>query len=349
MSRPPKKLSNEQTLEKIRAAARKSARQADETAKQLNLQLVHFREDNLDIEFNFDAGHDTIWASQAQMAELFGKDRDTIAEHIQNIFKSGELIEEAVTRKFPVTASDGKTYETKHYNLDVILSVGYRVSSAKATKFRQWATKTLKGYIVDGYAINERRMQEDPKALRGLAARVRELRSNEKQIYQAVRDCFAEVSTDYDGASNEARKFYAKLQDKFLWAVTEKTAAQIVLERADGTKPCMGITVNLDHMPKLGEAQVGKNYLQADELYTLHLLCEQFLLFAESKAIRGQTLTMAQMSAKFNELLETADYPVFPGYTDTLREKANNHATQELELFRQMVRQGELPKPGAAA
>ena len=337
---------NEQTLDMIRKAAAKSAAKASEVAAQLELSLVHFREKDLDIAFNFDISKETIWATQAQMAELFGREVSTINEHIKTVLREGELSEDSVIRKFPITAGDGKTYDTNHYNLDMVLSVGYRVSSTKATKFRQWATQTLKAYLTDGFVINEKRMSEDSRALGKLAATVRKIRSDEKNIFRAVRDCFAAMASDYDHASPAARHFFARLQDKFVYAVNEKTSAQVVLERADGRKPVMGMT-SLDRMPTAKDAVVGKNYLDSDELYAMHIICEQFLLFVETKAIRGQAMTMIELGQKFNDLLEVSDYPVFPGYGDPLRGEANEHALAELELFRDGVRRGELPKPSA--
>lgn len=287
---------------------------------------------------NFDPDRETIWASIEQMSKLFGRAPNTITEHIRNIFKEGELDEASVARKFRVTAKDGKNYSVLHYNLDVVLSVGYRVSSRQATKFRQWATDTLKKYILQGYAINERRLEEDPHALKRLAAEVRALRTKEKNIYQAVRDCFKISSSDYDPASPRTKSFYAKLQDKFTYAITGETAAEIVLKRADGMKDFMGLTSTKSGHPTKADATVGKNYLQPDELYALHILCEQFLLFAESRAIRGQELTMQEMDEKFDQLLEVQGYPVFSEYGAYLKDAAVKHAERELEVYRQRMK-----------
>jgi hypothetical protein len=201
----------------------------------------------------------------------------------------------------------------------VILSIGYRVSSRQATKFRQWATDILKRYILQGYALDERRLEEDPDSLKALAAEVRQLRTKEKNIYQAVRDCFKISSSDYSSTSKTTRSFYAKLQDKFTYAITGETAAEIVLNRADGMQEFMGLTATKSGRPTKQDATVGKNYLDAEELYALHLLCEQFLLFAESRAIRGQELTMTEMDIKFDQLLEVQGYPVFSEYKNYIK------------------------------
>lgn len=311
------------------------------TQQEFNFERVSYHGDGElgDVEgLTLDPDRETMWANTEQMAKLFGRNPKTINEHLRNIFKEGELDEASVARKFRITAKDGKNYSVLHYNLDVVLSVGYRVSSKQATKFRQWATDTLKKYILQGYAINERRLEEDPTALKRLAAEVRALRTKEKNIYQAVRDCFKLSSADYDPQSPHTRSFYAKLQDKFTYAITGETSAQIVLSRADGMKDFMGLTSTTSGRPTKKDAVVGKNYLNSDELYALHILCEQFLLFAESKAIRGQPLTMQEMDEKFDQLLEVQGYPVFSEYGAYLKQAALQHAERELEVFRQRMK-----------
>ena len=315
--------------------------QIDERQGSLNLERVSFSGD-ADLgpveNLTLDTERDTIWASTEQMAKLFGRKSNTITEHLQTIFREGELDQASVARKFRVTAADGKSYSTLHYNLDVILSVGYRVSSRQATKFRQWATDVLKRYLIQGYALDERRLDDDPSALRRLAADVRTLRTKEKNIYQAVRECFKIASVDYTPNAKQTQSFYAKLQDKFTFAITGQTSSQVILDRADGLKDFMGLTSTKSGHPTKGDATVGKSYLNPDELYALHLLCEQFLLFAESKAIRGHELTMAEMSQKFDELLKVQGYPVFSEYGDYLKAAAMNHAERELDVYRHRMR-----------
>lgn len=314
---------------------------ADDRQGVLNLESVSFSGDS-DLgpveNLTLDAEHDTIWANNEQMGKLFGRSPKTINEHLRNVFREGELDEASVSRKFRITAADGKSYSVLHYNLDVILSVGYRVSSRQATKFRQWATDILKRYIIQGYALDERRLDNDPSALRRLAADVRTLRTKEKNIYQAVRECFKIASTDYSPSAQETRSFYAKLQDKFTFAITGQTSSQVILERADGLKDFMGLTSTKSGHPTKADATTGKSYLNTDELYALHLLCEQFLLFAESKAIRGHELTMAEMSAKFDELLHVQGYPVFSEYGDYLKAAAIKHAEHELDVYRHRMK-----------
>lgn len=232
--------------------------------------------------------------------------------------------------------------EIEHHNLDVILTIGYRINGDKAAAFRKWASGVLKNYLIKGYALNEGRLAEDPKALRDLAAQVRALRSEEITIYQAVRDCFKMAAIDYDPKAPAVRSFYARLQDKFLFAITNKTASQLVLDRADCAKPNMGVTSAKGAFPTLAEAKVGKNYLAKDELYILHILCEQFLLYAESKAMRGKSMSMEQLSDKLDGLLSTNDYEVFEGYgRDYLKARAMEHAKVEWERLQALIKSGQ--------
>ena len=320
------------------------AQKTTEAAKQLELELVQYKLGNSSINFNLDLDHETVWASAKQIAELFDRDADTVNHHIRGIYEDGELDEAATSAKFAVVQNEGGrsvTRQVVHYDLDVILGVGFRAKSPRASEFRKWAMATLRAYVVDGYAINEGRLKDDPRALRQLAAKIRALRSDEINIYAAVRDCFKEASSDYDAGSKACRSFYALMQDKFLYAVTQSTASQLILGRADRKSANMGVTSFAGNMPSVSEAQIGKNYLQSDELYILHILCEQFLLYAESSAIRGKTLTMADLTAKLDSLLSVNDYPVFKGYKDYLRDKAINHAKTEYAMWQRRLAKEE--------
>lgn len=307
-------------------------------SQQGELQLVHFDGTDCQADFTFDPQNETIWATQQQIADAFGVSVNTVGEHLRNIFREGELEEDSVARKFRATGRDGKQYNYLHYNLEAILSVGYRVSSKRATHFRRWATSVLKEYIVQGFALDEGRLKDDPKALKELAAKVRELRASERTVYEGVRDVFAFGSADYDKNSPIVRSFYARLQDKFLHAVTGKTAAEIKLERADHRKPSMGLTDMKGEYPKRSDIDTGKNYLNETELYALHILCEQFLLFVESKAIRGQRMTMRQMLEKFDDLLRFQGHSVFSDYKEYLVQKAKNHAHREFDAWRERTK-----------
>lgn len=307
----------------------------EDTPAQGELELIHYEALGCASDFKLDPSNETVWATQQQIASTFGISASTVRGHLTNIFKEGELDEKAVARNFRATGQDGKVYRHIEYSLDAILSVGYRVSSKRATAFRRWATQTLKDYIVQGYALDEARLRDDPKALRDLAAKVRTLRAGEVQIYQAVREAFKIGSADYDKDSQHTRSFYAKLQDKFLFAITGKTASQIILERADGKLPNMGLTSLGNKNVVLTDTKIGKNYLDGDEIYALHILCEQFLLFIESRALRGEALTMAEMSRKFDELIVVQGHPVFREYRDYLKERAMAHAEREFIAYKE--------------
>jgi hypothetical protein len=330
-------------LAKFLAKAKKAREASNGISSQIEMELVRFDGENAHVDLNFDWGHETVWASQKQISDLFGVERSVVTKHIANIFESGELYPEATSANFAQVRLEGGrqvSRDVEHYNLDVILSVGYRVSSAKATEFRKFATQTLRRYITDGFALNESRLRSDPNALRDLAAQVRALRSEEKTIYEAVRDCFMIAATDYDKNSPKVRSFYARLQDKFLFAITGKTASELILERADSAKHNMGLTTTKGPLPSKKDATVGKNYLQRDEIYVLHILCEQFLLYAESRAIRGKSMTMDDLAVKLDELLKTNDYAVFTGYRDFLKDRAMEHAKTEWNRWQKLLTKG---------
>lgn len=270
------------------------------------------------------------------MADLFSLDQSGIAKHLSNIYESGELDKNSTYAKIAlVQIESGRHAERKldHYNLDAIISVGYRVNSQKATKFRIWATQVLRQYITDGFVIDEKRLRDDPEKLNKLAAKIRELRANEKNVYASVRECFKISASNYDPSSPEEKTFYALLQDKFHHAVTKMTASKLILERADHADQNMGVQSIEGFLPTLKEAQTGKNYLTESELYRLHLLSEQFLLYAESTALRGELMTMRQLHQQLDKLLILNGYPVFDGYKDFLKNSAMQHAEKEFELY----------------
>ena len=330
-------------LPKFLAKAKKSREAANEMAAQIDLELVRFDGENAHVDLNVDWSHETVWASQRQIADLFGINVPAVSKHVANIFEAGELDPAATVSKMEIVRLEGGrsvSREVEHYNLDVILSVGYRVSSVKATEFRKWATQTLRRYITDGFALNESRLRTDPNALRDLAAQVRALRSEEKTIYEAVRDCFKVASIDYDKDSPKVRSFYAALQDNFLYAITGKTASELILERADAAKHNMGLTSTKGPLPTKQDTVIGKNYLARDEIYVLHILCEQFMLYTESRAIRGKSMTMDDLARKLDELLKTNDYTVFADYRDYLKDRAMEHAATEWRRFQKMLADG---------
>ncbi|MDR9759006.1 RhuM family protein [Rhizobium redzepovicii] len=303
--------------------------------------VTYEREDCVTVDLEFDTGSQEIWATQEQISDLFGVDRSVISKHLTNIYSDGELSAAATSAKIAHVRSEGgrrvkRTVE--HYNLDAVIAVGYRVSSKAATRFRQWSTQTLRAYIDQGYVINEKALRESPEKLNKLAAEIRALRSSEKQVYAKVRECFKVSSSDYDPSAQQVRRFYALLQDKFHHAVTGMTSSKLILDRADHRETRMGLQTMEGSKPTLDDATTGKNYLREDELYRLHLLSEQFLLYAESTALAGRKMTMKSLHEQLDRLLTLNDYPVFDGYKDFIKDEAVRHAKVELGLYKKRIK-----------
>lgn len=271
------------------------------------------------------------------MADLFGTGVDNVGVHLAKIFNDREVDERATTEFFSVVRNEGSRAvrrTIRHYNIDVIISVGYRINAKRAVSFRRWATQTLRTYLEQGYVINEKALRESPEKLNQLAAKVRALRSEEKQVYAKVRECFKLCSSDYDPTSRQVKSFYALLQDKFHHAITGMHSSKLILDRADHLAENMGVQTMRGDVPTLDEVKTGKNYLKSEELYRLHLLSEQFMLYAESTALANKEMTMDSLHRQLDRLLELNDYPVFSGYEDYIKEEALSHARQELGLFK---------------
>lgn len=217
--------------------------------------FASFRSEGKEITFPIDFDGDTVWATQAQMADLFGVTKQNISLHLKNLFETNELEESSVVKDSLTTAADGKAYRTTFYNLDAILAVGFKVNSKKAVAFRKWAATVLKGYIQDGYALNGKRLNSDPAALLKLAQEVRAIRTSEKNLYTQVRETFAHCSIDYDKDDPAARTFFATCQDSFHYAASEKTAVQLIMSRADAEAPNMGLTALGNRKPTSGTLQ----------------------------------------------------------------------------------------------
>jgi hypothetical protein len=319
---------------KLAEVTKETTRLTNAAARAVEIKSVHYKTGNRAIPFNIDLTAGTVWATQNQIADLYGRDKSTISEHIKKILRDKELEENSVVGNFPTTGPDGKVYEVAHYNLQMILAVGFRTSSPEAVEFRRWANEILHTYLKDGYAINQRRLRADPAAANNLAARLRAIRAEERHVYASVRDFFKEASVDYDPNSRVCKSFYAVLQDKFHYAITAMTAHDIILERANHKEPNMGIQTFEGNLPTVTEAKIGKSYLDADELYTLHILAEQFLLFVQSKAIRRKAMTMKDLAKKLDQLIAVNDYAVFPGYKPGKnKEMADRHAVEEYARF----------------
>lgn len=283
----------------------------------------------------------TIWCTQKAMAQFFGVDRSVITKHLKNIFDSGELRQESVCAKNALTAADGKKYQTTLYNLDAIISVGYRVNSIKATKFRQWATSVLKEYITKGFALDDERLKQGTAVFgkdyfRELLERVRSIRASERRIWQQITDIYAECSTDYDKSSPTTRDFYAMIQNRFHYAITGMTAAEIIYTRADHTKDHMGLTT-WKHAPDgrvlKSDVSIAKNYLQPEQIKRLERAVTGFFDYIEDLIERENTFTMDQFSASVNKFLEFRNYHILPDKGKISAAEAKAKAEQEYDIF----------------
>lgn len=285
--------------------------------------------------------HDeTVWLTQAQMAELFDKNKRTISEHIRNVFAEGELEEQSVVRNFRTTAEDGKSYETNYYNLDVIISVGYRVKSHKGTQFRKWATQVLKEYIIKGFALDDERLKNGryfgKDYFRELLERVRSIRASERRIYQQITDIFAECSIDYNPNSEITRQFYAHIQDKFHFAITGHTSAEIIYLSADSRKPLMGMMTYKnapDGRILKSDTVIGKNYLSENEIRQLERTVSGFFDYIENIIERRNTFTMQSFSESVDKFLSFNEYRILEGYGNVSRRQAEQKAFEEYEKF----------------
>jgi hypothetical protein len=278
--------------------------------------------------------NETVWLTQAQMCELFDKNKRTISEHIRNIFSEGELREEQVVRKFRTTAADGKSYLVAHYNLDVIISVGYRVKSHRGTQFRIWATQRLREYIIKGFTMDDERLK---KAGGGnyfdeLLARIRDIRSSEKVFWRKVLDIYA-TSIDYNPNTDTSREFFATIQNKIHWATHGQTAAEVIYRRADSTKPNMGMTNWIGDAIRKTEATIGKNYLTEEELDVLNRIVTMYLEFAELQALNRTPMYMRDWIAKLDDFLKLSGRDILTHAGKISHEMALDKAHQEYEKY----------------
>lgn len=271
-------------------------------------EIVLFKTEDERLQLKVYFEDETVWLTQEQMANLFEKSRSTITEHIQNIFKEGELNEKQVCRKFRHTtqhgAIEGKSQHVfvKYYNLDVIISVGYRVKSLRGTQFRQWATQRLREYIIKGFTLDDDRLKDlgGGNYWQELLDRIRDIRSSEKVIYRQVLDLYA-TSIDYDSKSNETISFFKIVQNKLHYAVNEQTAAEVIHSRADSEKKYMGLTNFQGDIPSKKDITIAKNYLYNDELYRLNRLVSAFFDLAELKAIEHTPMKMSDWVDELNK------------------------------------------------
>ena len=300
------------------------------------------------IQVVVDDERETIWVTQKSMSEIFGIDKSGISRHIKNIFDEGELDKDSVVAKNATTANDGKTYKAEFYNLDVIISVGYRVNSYKATQFRIWASSILKEYMIKGFALNDDRLKQG-KNLFGkdyfdeLLEKIREIRNSERRFYLKITDMYRECSLDYDKNSPITREFYATVQNKLHWAIHQHTAAELILERADANKPYMGLTYykNSETTGKVlkSDTDIAKNYLKQDEINSLNRLVSMYLDFAENMAKRNRAMKMKDWTERLNAFLQFNEYEILDNLGKVSSKVAKNTAYKEYAKFR--VKQDE--------
>jgi hypothetical protein len=288
---------------------------------------------------------ETVWLSQAQICALFRKSKATVSEHIRNIFLEGELEENSVVRNFRTTAADGKSYDTQYYNLDVIISVGYRVKSVQGTQFRIWATQRLREYIIKGFALNDERFKSGKSMnyFQELQDRIREIRLSERFFYQKIKDIYT-TSIDYDPKSDLSINFFKVVQNKLLWAISQQTAAELVYRRADATKPLLGMLSFDKKLPvniRKSDVSIAKNYLNEDEIKLLGLLVEQFLAFAETMAQQRTPMYMADWAARLDSILQLNGRELLDHAGSVSHQMALDKSEGELENYKAILKQVE--------
>lgn len=285
--------------------------------------------------------NETIWLTQKMMAELFDVGVPAINKHLSNIFESNELDENSVISILETTASDGKNYKMKFYNLDAVISVGYRVNSAKATQFRIWATKTLKEYIIKGFVLDDNRLKQGEAAFgkdyfRELLERVRSIRASERRIYQQITDIFSECSIDYDPKSEITKNFYAKVQNKFHFAITGSTAAEIIHKQANASKENMGLTTwknAPDGRIIKSDTKIAKNYLQEKEIKQLERTVTGYFNYIENLIERENTFTMNGLATSVDKFLNFNEYKILEGKGKISHKRAISKAGSEYDHF----------------
>ncbi len=279
---------------------------------------------------------ETLWLTQTQMCELYQTSKSNVSEHIKHIFEEGELNEESVVRKFRITAADGKEYLVLHYNLDMIIALGYRVRSIIATRFRQWATERLKEYIVKGFTLDDDRLKKlgGGSYWKELLERIRDIRASEKVLYRQILEIYA-TSIDYDPRAKVSQEFFKKVQNKIHYAIHGHTAAELIVERADAEKDFMGLLTFKGNHPTLIEAKTAKNYLNEKELRAMGQLVSGYLDFAERQAEREQVMTMNDWAAYLDRILTMSGEQLLQGSGSVSHEEAMEHATTEYRKYKQ--------------
>ncbi len=305
-----------------------------EFEKENNTQLLMYESADGITKIEVKMQDETVWLSIDQMAELFGRDKSTISRHIKNVFEEGELTQDSVVANFATTAADGKNYNVTYYNLDMIISVGYRVNSLRGTQFRQWATQRLKEYIIKGFTMDDDRLKElgGGDYWHELLDRIRDIRSSEKVMYRQVLDLYA-TSVDYNPKSAESIAFFKMVQNKFHYAAHGNTAAEVVYNRADSEKPFMGLRSFSGDFPTKKDVVIAKNYLEENELKTLNNLVSAYFDLAEIAAMDHKPMHMSDYVEQLDNVIQTAKKEVLEGSGSISHKQAVDKALEEYRKF----------------
>jgi len=298
-------------------------------------ELVFYQTEDGSTRVEVRLENETVWLTQNQMAELFQTTKQNVGSHVQNLFTEKELREDSVVKEFFTTAADGKNYLTRFYNLDVIISVGYRVKSLRGTQFRIWATQRLREYIVQGFTMDDERFKEAGGGVyfERLLARIRDIRSSEKVFWRKVLDLYA-TSSDYDGNAEASHQFFATVQNKIHWAAHGHTAAEIISQRADAIKPNMGLTSWAGNRPRKADIGIAKNYLGHEEIEALNLIVSLYLDFGELQAKSRKLMTMRDWITKLDGFLRLSERDILTHAGKISHDKAIGKAEREYAKFR---------------
>ncbi|MCE3008154.1 MAG: virulence RhuM family protein [Bacteroidetes bacterium] len=298
----------------------------------MSSEILLYQADDGQLKIQVRLQEDTVWLTQAQMAALFDKDKRTISEHIANVFQEGELSEDAVVRKIRTTAADGKNYDTNHYNLDVIISVGYRVKSLRGTQFRMWATQRLREYLTKGFTMNDDLLKQGGGYFEELLDRIRDIRSSEKIFYRKVLEIYA-TSIDYDPRAELTQQFFQTVQNKLHWASHGHTAAEIIYERANAQEPFMGLKAFKGKHPTKQETSIAKNYLTEEELAMLNRLVSAYLDIAEINAMQRRPMHMQDWIALLDGFIRMSRQDVLTHAGSISAQLARQKAHDEYEAY----------------
>ncbi|MGM3191364.1 virulence RhuM family protein [Dickeya dadantii subsp. dieffenbachiae] len=289
------------------------------------------------VECRFES--DTLWLSQAMIAELYGKAKATISEHIKNIFTEGELDENAVVRLYRTTAADGKSYNVQYFSLPLVLAVGYRVRSSRGTQFRQWATQTLQEYLIKGFVMDDERLKNPPVGHSAvpdyfdeMLERIRDIRASERRVYLRVKEIFT-MAADYEPSNQETNRFFQTIQNKLHYACTHMTAAELIASRVDASKPDMGLTSYKGDEVRKTDVTIAKNYLREDEIKELNRIVNMWLDFAEDQALRRKQVFLQDWADKLDQFLSFNDRDVLSGAGKISKKDADDKAKVEFERF----------------